>query len=136
MKKSKHETITTNLVKVRLWQRYSQVEIATILGIRQSSYNKMEAGNTRIGGDQLGILAEFYKIDVNIFYNDEINLNTISTSSIEDYERVKVALAHQMVHAQILKKRVDELEEKLERRNLKIVLLREQIEKISTSNKV
>ncbi|MEC3882043.1 helix-turn-helix domain-containing protein [Parapedobacter sp. 10938] len=60
--------ISRNLLLVRQERRFSQSYIATVLAIKQPSYNRMESGRTHISADQLALLAEFYELPINVFY--------------------------------------------------------------------
>ena len=60
--------ISRNLLLIRQERRYSQNDIATVLTIKQPSYNRMESGRTHISADQLALLAEFYRLPVSVFF--------------------------------------------------------------------
>jgi len=60
--------ISRNLLLVRQQRRFSQSDIATVLAIKQPSYNRMESGKTHISADQLALLAEFYELPITAFF--------------------------------------------------------------------
>ena len=66
--------ISRNLLQIRQQRRFSQSEIATVLAIKQPSYNRMESGKTHISADQLALLAEFYDLPVSVFFEHRPNL--------------------------------------------------------------
>lgn len=113
-----HKTIITNLIKVRISKRYSQERIADTLDIKQSSYNKMEAGTTRISSEQLGILAVFYQVDICDFYRQNVDFSSARIPLVEEYEKIKAELAHQKTYNNILLLRNEELEIKLKAMHL------------------
>lgn len=115
-----HKTICTNLLKIRLYKRYSQERIATVLEIKQSSYNKMEGGQTRISSEQLGILAEFYKINVGAFYTTDIDFNVNVENLSPVLLKIKEDLENQKLLVNLLVKRNEELEEKVSEKELVI----------------
>src|SRR3546814_20513423 len=66
-----NKILSTNLVRIRLSNRYSQKEISEVLGITQPSYNRMESGTTCIRAERLYKLAQFYEVLVDLFFHEK-----------------------------------------------------------------
>ena len=62
-----HSTITKLLKKARLECRYTQAEVAAMLGVTQSYISKIESGQIRIDVISLQEFARVYKKKVNWF---------------------------------------------------------------------
>ncbi len=65
-----NKTISGNLIRFRLSRRYSQQEIADLLQIAQSTYNRYETGSLHIGADHLCCLADLYGVPVGTFFGE------------------------------------------------------------------
>lgn len=118
-----NELLCANLIRIRKKNRYSQEDIAEVLDIAQSSYNRMEGGTTEISALRLFQLAKFYKIKVDAFYSDTM-LEDLEIEKITDeVYYLKNKIAHITAAYKIIEKRNLELEEKLERKNRKIDVL-------------
>jgi len=65
------DIICANLVRIRVSRRYSQREISSVLSIKQPSYRNIEMGHTLISAAQLAVLANFYRLPVALFYQND-----------------------------------------------------------------
>lgn len=63
-------TISRNLSQLRNRHRYTQGEVADAIGISQSRYSRMEAGEVDISAVFLKSLARFYQESIMAFYLD------------------------------------------------------------------
>lgn len=125
MNKPINQILCTNLVRLRVKNRYSQRQIAEILKMTQPSYNKMEAGSTNISGERIYKLAKLYKVSIADFFSENGAVSNRSISS-SDAVLLKERLSHFQLMNKILLERNSELQEKLKRRDRKIeVLLRQ-----------
>lgn len=125
MNKPINQILCTNLVRLRVKNRYSQRQISEILKMPQPSYNKMEAGSTSISGERAYKLAKLYKVSIADFFSENGAVSNGSISS-SDAVLLKERLSHFQLMNKILLERNSELQEKLKRRDRKIeVLLRQ-----------
>lgn len=125
MNKPINQILCTNLVRMRVKNRYSQRQISEILKMTQPSYNKMEAGSTNISGERIYKLAKLYKVSIADFFSENGAVSNESISS-SDAVLLKERLSHFELINEILAERNKELQEKLKRRDRKIeVLLRQ-----------
>lgn len=125
MNKPINQILCTNLVRLRVKNRYSQIQISEILKMTQPSYNKMEAGSTNISGERIYKLAKLYKVSIADFFSENGAVSNESISS-SDAVLLKERLSHFELINEILAERNKELQEKLKRRDRKIeVLLRQ-----------
>lgn len=106
------KTICINLLKIRIHKRYSQEHIASVLDIKQSSYNKMEGGQTRISSEQLGMLAEFYDVNICTFYRTDIDFNVVNSHSSQETIKIIKDLENQRSLVTLLIKNNEESERK------------------------
>ncbi|SEK63938.1 helix-turn-helix domain-containing protein [Parapedobacter koreensis] len=119
VKQLKH-IICTNLSRIRAARRYSQREVAAVLSIKQPSYRNMEVGITYISAIHLALLADFYRIPIQDFYQSEMELDAGISSSKEQTERLKEQLQNSKVLLGVYEKRIEELEAKVRRKDTKI----------------
>jgi transcriptional regulator with XRE-family HTH domain len=73
-------SISKKLRKLRLEFRYSQGEVANLLGISQPAYNKIESGTTSISIEYLIKLIKFYKVEIHYFIETEKLSNTLEAT--------------------------------------------------------
>lgn len=116
----RNELLCANLIRIRKKNRYSQEEIAAVLDIAQSSYNRIEGGATEIGAIRLFQLARFYDIKVDVFFSDTMLEDLAIEEITTEVYYLKNKIEHITAAYKIIEKRNLELEEKLERKNRKI----------------
>ena len=76
--------INQRVRKLRKQNKYSQKDIGILLGKKTSTYSQMEReGN--FTGDELVILADFFKVDVKTFLYDDIPAPPIINIIPDDY---------------------------------------------------
>ena len=76
--------INQRVKKLRKQNKYSQKDIGILLGKKTSTYSQMEReGN--FTGDELVILADFFKVDVKTFLYDDIPAPPIINIIPDDY---------------------------------------------------
>ncbi|TYR36355.1 helix-turn-helix domain-containing protein [Sphingobacterium phlebotomi] len=107
-------------MKIRIGKRYSQEHIASVLDIKQPSYHKMEGGLTRISGEQLGVLAEFYKVNICFFYREVVDSNSDEGNLPRDMLKINEDLTNQKLLVSLLVKQNEELEQKIRDKDLMI----------------
>ncbi|SEN74330.1 hypothetical protein SAMN05216436_1216 [bacterium A37T11] len=122
------QNISSNLVKLRNLNRYSQDQIAAVLSIKQPSYCEMESSVTKIRAEQLYILANFYKISIESFFCDGNDFQSLHCSQDKTL-KLESELANSKVINNILIARNLELEDKVKRKDAKIESLIDELTK-------
>lgn len=56
---------------LRVERNYTQQEAADVIGITKTAYQNKEAGRTRWYFDEIVALADFYKVDITAFEQEE-----------------------------------------------------------------
>ena len=80
----------------------------------------MEGGLTRITGEQLGVLAEFYKVNICDFYKRNTDFNDINNHSLHESIRITEELENQRLLVVTLIRRNEDLERKAREKDLMI----------------
>ncbi len=76
--------INERVKKLRKQNKYSQKDIGNLLGMKTSTYSQMEReGN--FNGDELVLLADFFKVDVKTFLYDDIPETPVIIEIPDDY---------------------------------------------------
>lgn len=76
--------INQRVKKLRKQNKYSQKNIGNLLGMKTSTYSQMEReGN--FNGDELVLLADFFKVDVKTFLYDDIPETPVIIEIPDDY---------------------------------------------------
>ena len=76
--------INQRVKKLRKQNKYSQKDIGILLGKKTSTYSQMEReGN--FTGDELVVLADFFKVDVKAFLYDDIPNTPVIIEIPDDY---------------------------------------------------
>ncbi|WP_257667517.1 helix-turn-helix domain-containing protein [Parapedobacter tibetensis] len=101
--------IATNLAKIRNLRRHSQDEIAEVLSISQQAYWKMEEVKTRISAVQLGHLAHFYQVSVDVFFEEKPDFNENIHTSKTKLASVQAQLEKEQFFSEMLQHRNREL---------------------------
>ncbi len=70
----KSEIFGKRLREAREYRGYSQKRIADLLGIQNASYGKYELGERELNASILPIIANFEEIDINFYFDEEINI--------------------------------------------------------------
>jgi len=122
------DIICANLVRMRVSRRYSQREISSVLSIKQPSYGNIERGHTLISAAQLAVLANFYRLPVALFYQEDMALGTDLSHAVAQYERLCEQVKNYKTTLEIYQKRIDELDAKVKRKDAKIESLLTKIE--------
>jgi len=113
MNKRTAKTISLNLIKLRSQRNLSQKEISKVLGISQSSYNRIESGASQVRIDHLQILATYYHVLIDDLFNEgEISEYNISIMKNKIHE-LENELSNMEELNRISKKLISELEEKI-----------------------
>lgn len=112
--------LSSNLVRIRIRNRYSQREIADELGIAQSSYNRMEAGISKLSALQLYTLAKFYRILIDELFDPKAEFDGSKARLEEDLALIGEQLIREKVMYRLILNRNSELEDKIKRRDKKI----------------
>lgn len=73
----------------------------------------MEGGQTRISSEQLGILAEFYKVNICSFYRADPDFNRDNKDLSVEMLKIKQDLEYQKLLVALLVKRNEELEQQV-----------------------
>lgn len=74
---------------IREENKLKQAQVAAVLGVVRSTYCNYEIGRRQIDPEQLGKLAEFYRLPINAFY--DIDEKTVNDS--EHYDEKTVYLS-------------------------------------------
>ncbi len=120
MKRELNETLSRNIVRMRIQNRYSQREIADQLGIAQSSYNRIESGISKLSAVQVFILARFYQVLVDELFDPNANFEESGLKMAEKLETMAEQQAREKILYNVVMSRNLELEEKIKRRDKKI----------------
>lgn len=123
--------VAVNLMRVRVARRCSQREIAAVLSIKQSSYRDIEIGNTQINAVRLAILADFYRIPVQAFFEKGMATDAAVYNDKETGQRMNERLFYYKTLIDVYSKRLAELESKLRRRDAKIEALQSMPRRLS-----
>ena len=67
--------LSANLIRIRLNNKYSQAQIASLLSISQPAYNRIECGVNRISIESLFSLAKFYGVTIDDFLRQDFSLS-------------------------------------------------------------
>lgn len=59
---------------IREEKGWTQKEVSEILGYKYDGYSKIEKGERNISAENLKKLADFYNVDINIFYTNQFAL--------------------------------------------------------------
>ncbi|MEC3881999.1 helix-turn-helix domain-containing protein [Parapedobacter sp. 10938] len=123
MRNKVRRTICANLARIRNIRRHPQRVIAETLSISQSFYSDLEAGKSPITAVQLAVLAEFFCVPIQAFYE---RLSTLDEEPLFINEKCKW-LGEQLEHYKYMNDlqltRIAELEGKVRRKDEKINLL-------------
>jgi|GEM_PF-554382 len=122
-----------HLRKFRNEKGLSQEFIANYIGIGQSTYQKIEAGEVKITMDRLIQIAEVLEKPISNFLSDEQkNIENQDHSNNQDIHGVVINIPKKQVELMekiisLKEQRIRELEEKIKRRDLKIQELKQLI---------
>lgn len=81
-------TLGTKLIKLRDHKKMSQSEIADVLGVSQSAYNKWEADQAKPNSDNLLRISEFHNVEINDLLEDTsgiVSNNIFRDSSVSHH---------------------------------------------------
>lgn len=120
MVKKLKNTIATNLMRIRMARRYSQREMAAVLDIKQPSYRDLEIGHTQINAVQLAILADFYHVPIQLFYQSDMLRDTTCLESESPNSPTEESQLQYKKQLETYAKRITELEGKLQQIDSKI----------------
>lgn len=112
MERRINKIIGFNLYRVRMMHRYSQRDIAMVLYIKQPSYNRMEAGTARISAAQLHMLADFYDIRVDDFYQETLSREGAARDPVRENNHLRELVRKYKLANSMLQTRNFELERK------------------------
>lgn len=118
-----------NIRKYRDERCYSQEYVANQLGIGQSAFQKIEAGDVKVSSERLAQIAEILGKPVSLFLSNNQNTQTIISQTVtvntNEWHLIKKAVLQQ-------EKLITALEEKLSMKQEEIDMLQH---RLKTSNK-
>ena len=138
LNKSKMPLIQTEKIRIyRHKKGFSQEFVANHLGVCQSTYQKIEAGETKISAERLMQVAsileqplESFLSKENKYIENQHNSNNQNVNGLViNYSEQQIEFMQKMLTQQ--EKRILELEAKIERRDKKIVELKEIVNTIN-----
>ncbi|MCL1934294.1 MAG: helix-turn-helix transcriptional regulator [Candidatus Azobacteroides sp.] len=91
-------SLGTKLLNLRHERRFSQTEIADILGISQNAYNKWEADKCMPSAVHLSKISQFYKIDIMKLLDN--NEKPIQINNDINGENTVIANTNSTIHIQ------------------------------------
>lgn len=123
MEKQFENTIRENLFKIRTERKLSQGYIGRVLYISQPAYRKMEQGATSISAAQLGVLADFYKVRLHLFYYKDMAPGMDFYLTKEQYNQLFDQQYTVSFLRDVSEKRIRELEAVVSRKDAEIAAL-------------
>lgn len=110
---NKSVKIASSLRRLREERGYDVEKVASLLGLKEKEYNKLERGTRELNLQQLCILAELYQLRKSLVIDYGNAKNMDSNEKIE-FTLKELEIATQWLH--LIQGRVAELELKIEKR--------------------
>ncbi|MCX2449763.1 helix-turn-helix transcriptional regulator [Pedobacter sp. PLR] len=122
--------IVDRIRKIRVDKGISQETVAEYLKISQSAYSKLESQNM-INVDQLLKIAKFFDVEpgdlVKELQESSLQAAQSSATDLGNVALLERVLLERGLYQELLTKRVQELEEKVKRKDRKIEMLKEKL---------